>query len=398
MRSLRSCLPLVMICLAQAAWSSGRAQTVAGPSPGRIVTVLGPLDPTRLGRTLMHEHVLADFTIPDTDPERWRLAGRRRLVAATDVALYNAPLTMDILSTVMLGAYNRDNWILGDEQTAIAELAEFKRRGGSSLVDATSIGLGRNPEGLQRVARATGVNIIMSTGWYTAGWWPVGIEQQSIDELTGQLVHDITVGVDGTAVRAGFIGEVGTSGNPDDPIVNRILRASARASRSTGAAVLVDASGADAKHARILDILEAEGADLHRVVLGHSDFLAGQVDYLKSLLDRGATMQFDMLGEPPLVTRTRPIDSEVAKTVFELIKAGYADRVLLSQDIHRKTSLKAYGGTGYSFIEESFLPYLKRLGVTDGQIDTMVVQNPRRLLTLAAPRNTEPDGELPEGN
>lgn len=388
MKPLRWCLTLV------GAWGtlavSSAAQTSQAGAAGRIMTVLGPLDPERSGHTLMHEHVFIDFTLPDNEPERWRLAGRTKPVGATAVGMYNAPLTLDILSAVMLGAPNRDNYLLNDERTAIAELGELKRRGGSTLVDVTSIGLKRNPRGLQQVSRATGVNIVMGSSWYVAGWRPSGLESRSIESLTGEIVRDVTIGVDDTDVRAGIIGEVGTSNDPDEPVENRILRASARASRLTGAAVTVHSLGMFKRHIRILDILQAEGADLRRVVLGHSDFLAGDAGYIRPLLDRGATIEFDLLGRPPLVTRTRPLDSEVAKTIADLVKAGYADRIVLSQDICTKTSLKAYGGTGYSFIEESFLPYLKRQGVTDAQINTIIVENPRRLLTLAAPQAALP--------
>jgi phosphotriesterase-related protein len=140
------------------------------------------------------------------------------------------------------------------------------------------------------------------------------------------------------------------------------------------------------QHDKVLTLLEAEGADLSRVVLGHSDFLAGDLPYLTRLLDRGVTVEFDLLGRPPVVTRTRATDVEVAATIVALVKAGHADRLVLSHDICTKTSLKAYGGTGYSFIEELFLPYLKRHGVTDAQITAMVVENPKRLLTFAAPK------------
>lgn len=384
MRLLKGTLIAVGLWAMLPAWPASQAQ--AAEATGRIMTVLGPMDPAKVGHTLMHEHLFIDFTLPDMEPDRWQRAGRKRPIGATDVALYNAPLTMDILGAVALGAYNRDNWQLNDEATAIAEMQEFKRRGGSTLVDVTSIGLKRNPRGLQRVARATGVNIVMGTSWYTSGWWPEGIEQRSVESLTEQIVRDVTVGVDGTNVRAGIIGEVGTSGNPDDPVENRILRASGRASRLTGAAVTVHAPRSVKQHAKILDILSSEGADVRRVVLGHSDWLAGQMDYLKPLLDRGATIEFDLLGRPPLVTRKWPIDSAVAQTIVELIKAGYADRLLLSQDICTKISLDAYGGTGYSYIEQSFLPYLKRQGVTDAQINTIIEENPRRSLTLAAPQ------------
>lgn len=378
MHAIKALLMALLLC---AVWPA--TQVHAAGATGQIMTVLGPVDPATAGHTLMHEHLFIDFTLPDLEPARWQQAGRKRLVAASDVALYNAPLTMDILGDVALGAYNRENWQLQDEATAATEMQEFRGRGGMTLVDVTSIGAGRNPAALQRVARTSGVNIVMGTSWFGAGWWPADIGKRSVEDLAEQIIHDLTVGVDDTDVRAGIIGEVGV-GDPDEPVTHRILRASARASRLTGAAVSVSA-GETATGARILDVLASEGADLHRVILGHADFHATQPGYLKALLDRGATLQFDLLGRPPQVTRTWPIDSAVAQAIAGLVKAGYADRLLLSQDIHTKTSLAAYGGTGYGYIEQLFLPYLKRLGVTDAQILTIVEKNPQRLLTLAAP-------------
>jgi phosphotriesterase-related protein len=125
---------------------------------------------------------------------------------------------------------------------------------------------------------------------------------------------------------------------------------------------------------------------LSRVILGHSDFLANDTAYLIALLQRGATVQFDLIGKPALLTRMRAADPEVATAIIELIEAGFADQILLSHDICTKTSLKSYGGTGYAFILERFVPYLQRRGVTEEQIATMLVDNPRRLLTLVAPR------------
>lgn len=394
--STKFLLPIVLSILAlptarshaqQASSTPATPATPAIPSlVGKIVTVSGPMDPMTLGHTLMHEHIFIDFTVPDEDPARWTIAGRKRPIGATDVALYNSPLTIENISAVMLGKPNRDNWILNDEKTALAEVAEYKQRGGGAIVDVTSVGLKRNPKGLERISRTTGVPIVMGSSWYTEAWRPADLENRSIESLTDEIVRDITVGIDGTAIKAGIIGEVGTGNAPEVGVENRILRASARASRITGAAITLHSIGSLKQHSKLLDILTSEGADPKRIIFGHSDLLASELSYLKTLLDKGVTIQFDLLGRPPLVTRTRPLDSEVAKTVADLVKAGYADRILLSHDICTKTSWKAYGGTGYSFIEESFLPYLKRIGLTDTEINQIIVENPRRLLTFVAPR------------
>ncbi len=353
---------------------------------GRVLTVLGPVDPEALGHTLMHEHVFIDFTNPDDEPERWTAAGRSRPATATASRLYHAPLTLDILGSVMLGAMNRDNWLLTDEAQQTREVAEFARAGGGTLVDVTSIGLGRKPEALVRVARASGLHVVMGSSWYARAWHPKDLDERGVESLADEIVRDVTVGVDGTGIRAGIIGEVGAGGNLDSG-EGKVLRASARASRRTGAAITVHVTSR--QHARILDVLAEEGADLSRVVLGHSDLLPSGdvVGYVTPLLERGATVEFDLLGKPPLVTRRRPLDSEVAQTIVGLVKAGYGDRILLSHDVCTKTSLKAYGGTGYSFVEERFLPYLKRQGLSDAQIEQLVVENPKRLLTFVAPRD-----------
>jgi phosphotriesterase-related protein len=287
---------------------------------------------------------------------------------------------------VIYGAPNRDNWRLDSEKTAIKEVSDFKSHGGGTIVDVSSIGLKRNPAALRRISRATGVNVVMGASWYTQAWYAKDLGQRSSDDLTNEIVRDVTVGVDGTVIRSGIIGEVGTSGAPESPVESNIIRASGRAGRLTGAAVTLHSLGFFKKHAVILDMLAAEGADLSRVVMGHSDFLAGETAYIIPLLRRGATIQFDLIGKAAILTRKRAADPEVAKTIVELIKAGYADRILLSHDICTKTSLKSYGGTGYAFILERFVPYLKLQGVTDEQIATILVENPRRLLTFVAPR------------
>lgn len=357
------------------------AQAVPPPS-GQVMTVRGPVSPALLGHTLMHEHLLMDRTIPDEAPERWRAAGRARPAGATESALYHAPLALDNLSRIALGAMNRDNWLLTNRTQQTKEIGEFKRVGGGTIVDVTPFGMGRDPAGLRDLAERSGLLVVMGTGWYRSGWYPDGLEERSVERLTEELVHDLTVGVDSSGIRAGIIGEVWTSDHPERGVENRLLQAAGRASKATGAAITLHVM--NRQHGQILDILIAAGADPSRIILGHADLFAKDIPYLTTLIARGATIEFDLLGRAPLVTRTRPLDSEVATAVATLVKAGLGDHILLSQDIAEKISLKSYGGTGYSFIEEQFLPYLKRQGVTDDQINQIMVATPARLLTLAS--------------
>ncbi|MQA30927.1 MAG: phosphotriesterase [Luteitalea sp.] len=384
-------LALVVGCAALL-WSTvpagSQAPAASGPIPdmtGKVLTVNGPINPDQLGTTITHEHVFIDFTVPDETPERWAATGRTKPVGATAVGVYNAPLGLDILGAVSLGAVNRDNWLLLDETVAIREVMEFKERGGGTIVDTTSIGLKRDPLALRRVASATGLNIVMGASWYRKGWFDDSeIERRSVESLADEIVRDVTVGVGETGIRSGIIGEVGTVGNPLVPLEAKIISESGRASRLTGAAVTLHTSAALKEQPKILDLLAQEGADLRRVIVGHSNALATDIAFMKQLLDRGVYIQFDLLGRSPTV-RTRITDTDVAKGIVELIKAGYNDRILLSQDVCTKVQLKSFGGSGYSFVVEQFIPYLKRLGVTDAQVNTIMVENPRRALTFVAP-------------
>lgn len=379
----------LVVASALFAWrvAAGAAPVPAIPDlTGKVLTVQGPIAPEHVGHALPHEHLLLDFSLPLKEPDRWKLAGRQIPTSATDVGFYNAPLRLDMLSDVVHGKMNHDNYVLDDEQLAIREAGAFKRAGGGTIVDVTSMGLGRNPEGLRRIAQATGLNIVMGSSWYTKGFHPADMDGRSVETLTAEVVRDITVGADGTGIRAGIIGEVGTTGSPLTANEVRIIQAAGRASRLTGAAVSLHTSAARREHMRVLDLLAAEGTDLTRVIVGHSDPLADDIPYLTSLLHRGAYVQFDVLGRPPVITRTRPTDAEVGDTIKALIDAGFVRQLLLSHDICTKTSLQAYGGTGYSYVELMFTPYLKQLGVTDAQIRTMVEKNPTRLLTFVAPK------------
>jgi phosphotriesterase-related protein len=362
-------------------------QSPAGAPPnmtGKVLTVSGPVDPQAIGTTIMHEHIFIDFNLPDSESERWRAADRTPPAGATAVGIYNQPLTMDKLDLVVMGYPNKDNWYLSDEQTAVDEVMEFKRRGGNTIVDVTSIGLKRDPQALRRVASTTGLNIVMGASWYRKSWHPSDMDDRSVESLTDEIVRDVTVGVGDTGIRSGIIGEVGTQGGPLTPNEIKVIKASGRASRSTGAAVTLHTSAQLHEQSKILDLLAAEGADLRRVVIGHSNPIATDMALLTQLLGRGAYIQFDLLGRTPTV-RSRVTDTDVARAIIDLITAGYAERILLSQDVCTKIQLKAYGGTGFSFILEQFVPYLKRLGVTDQQIETIMVANPRRVLTFIAP-------------
>ena len=365
-------------------------QTARVPNlAGLVLTVNGPLEPEKLGQTTMHEHIFIDFVPPGQDPARWGLSGRRLPETASEVDFWNRPVTLDILGALQWKwAMNRDNLLLTDEATAIAEVGEFKKWGGNTIVDVTSIGLKRDPQALRRVANTTGLNIVMGGSWYTDTWHPADMDSRTVEKLADEIVRDVTVDVGDTGTRTGIIGEVGANYYPDRPLTAnqiKIIRASARASRRTGAAISLHAGLTPGTPPEALDILEHEGADLGRVIVGHAHEYADNLEFIKRHLQRGVYIQFDLLGVFGIVWSPSN-DRDVADTIIELTRSGYGDRILLAHDVCTKIQLKRYGGNGFSYMLEQFVPYLRDRGVSETQIRTMLVENPRRVLTFVEPR------------
>ena len=372
-----SLVVLVVLQVRSRAGTNQAATTAGSPNlAGKVLTVVGPVDPEVLGQTIMHEHIFIDFQNP---------VARANISRATDMGLHLVPVGLNVLSELRFRrSPNRDNLYLTDFGEAIDEVMEFKRHGGQTIVDVTSIGLGRDPHALQQVSQTTGLSIVMGAGWYQKQFHPADMDSRTIEELTDVIVRDIVVGAQGTSVRSGIIGEVGINGNPLTANEMKSIRASARASRITGAAISFHVGGRGEEKFVVLEAVAAEGADLRRVIMGHSNSIADDLPFMKRLLERGVFIQFDTLGRPN--GRLGGVDDgKVARGIVELIEAGYADRVLLSQDVCNKIHLKKYGGTGFSYVLENFLPALRDLGVEEEDIHKMMVENPLRALTFAAP-------------
>jgi predicted metal-dependent phosphotriesterase family hydrolase len=308
-----------------------------------VQTVLGPIKPAELGWVLPHEH--------------------------TGIALWHIPTRWDY-------------WELRrDEPVIVEELGAFRAAGGGSLVDLTLDGVGREPEWLVAIARATGLYVVMGAGWYRGAHYPteVLIDRRSVDALAEVIVRDATVGVGETGIRAGIIGEIGTDKPGLSAQEERVHRAAARAARRTGLAITTHAVqsmvGLDQ-----LDVFEAEGADLSRVVIGHADSFPSLAYHL-AIVERGATVEFDFLGMS-FTPLERHGEGRIVDNLRELLSRGHVERILLSQDVCHDSQLKRYGGNGYTYLADTFLPRLRAAGVSDDEIHTITVDNPRRLLTI----------------
>jgi len=312
---------------------------------GEVQTVRGRVEAAEIGFTLPHEH--------------------------TRCVLWHIP--------------NRwDYWQLTGEEDLIAgELGLFRDAGGSCVVDVTLQSIGRDAARLRRLSEATGLHLVMGCGWYRQAYYPAEarIGRRTVDDLAAELVREFHEGADGTDVRPGIIGEIGT----DKPWMSgeeeRVHRAAARAARATGMAVTTHAvmSGVGLAQLRVFD---EEGLDPGRVVVGHADSNPS-LDHYLGIIARGANLEFDFLGMSftPVERHGEP---RLIRLLLELLGRGHAERILLSQDVCHDSQLKAYEGNGYVYLSETFLPRLRASGVDEATIRTMTVENPRRILTLAA--------------
>lgn len=376
--------------------------THSSPLVGKVQTVRGPVDPGALGTALMHEHLFLDLRkthLPHVLSVE--VPGRSEPILtsddfpATELALWEAKVGVGNIRAAKDAEPIADNYILADEGVAVVEVMEFRNSGGGTIVDVTSIGLKRDPEALLRVSEATGLHIVMGTGYYQRVYHPVDMDQRSVEDLTEVIVTDVTEGVGGTGIRSGVIGEIGVNGGPIRPNEEKSIRAAGLASLVTGAPISLHRGGVGAERHQTLDILEELGVKLERVILGHSDEIADDMGLMLELLERGPYVQLDLIGRDEVVRSIdvlgpeeglgQSVTARDAEAVPRLIEAGYEDKVLLSHDVCWKTHLKRYGGFGYSFIPERFIPHLLNMGVEESSIETITVANPARILAFVPP-------------
>ena len=345
---------------------------------GKVLTVRGPIDPSKLGQTLIHEHIFFDAKLPL--PERPE--------PATDVELSGQPLSMSNLQAVRSGRWNADNDFLGNFEEALNEVCEFKAIGGGTIVDVSNIRLGRDPASLLKISNASGLHVVMGASWYQKRYHPLNMSELKLEELTNVIVRDVSVGVDNTGIHSGVIGEVGVNGNPLTINELKVTRASAWASRLTGAPISFHIGGIGEEKFRVLDLVASEGVAMSSVIMGHCRPMAVDLAFARRILALGVYIEFDWIGAPgspggyfgPLH------DRKIAQGMALLVKEGYTDQILLSHDVCTKIQYKKYGGLGYTYIHKYFLPVLHEMGVNEVDIQKIMVDNPARVLTFVQPQ------------
>lgn len=310
-----------------------------------VPTLCGDVDVDELGPTLMHEH----------------------LFVLTADKIIDDPVAFDVDSRVV---------------DAVTKLEELVARGVRTIADPSVIGLGRDIRLWRRVAEQVELNVIAATGFYTYGDLPFGFRFRNDDELRDFCIHDLTEGIGGTDIRAAFLKcAVDYGGFVGD--VERVLRAVARAHVATGAPITVHTNVHKHVGRDVQRVLREEGVDLTRVVIGHSGD-SDDLDYLMELADAGSILGMDRFGIEMLLPFERRVD-----TVVALCERGYVDRLVLSHDAACHTDwfphevIDAAGRWNFRHIHDEVLPALRERGVSEEQIDTMLVANPRRYFSGA---------------
>ncbi|MGQ9525410.1 MAG: phosphotriesterase family protein [Armatimonadota bacterium] len=306
-------------------------------SAPKLRTVTGDVKPPS-GIILPHEHALCDFAGPEK-------AGR---------ANYSVDKVIERLE---------------------APLKALRQAGVVAMMDCTPIGIGRDPEVLRELSKRTGLLILTNTGLYREPLRPSWGREKSEAELEAWMVDEITKGIDGTGIRAGFIKLACSDGGPD-AVEQKILRASARAAKRTGVCIASHTNSPSAALSQI-DVLASEKFDLSRFIVVHTDSLPNFEDHLR-IAERGAVVEYDAIN-PSNADRYIP-------WIRTLIDRGYGDRILLSQDVVGFSAGQPYDGPvpDYTFLVNGFIPKLKEAGISDKWMRALTVENPTRVFGLTA--------------
>lgn len=336
---------------------------------GRAQTVRGLIDPARLGATLLHEHVLCDIR-----PPSWRTAEQ------------GGEITLANRFAIDYGEIDHpSNLVLGPAQVAIDELRKMRADGGNSVVDLSCGGLHPDPLGLAHISSQSDVAIIMGCGHYVEEYQDPANHNRSVDNFTHEMLEQLFVGAWGTQVRAGIIGEIGCQA-PWTALERRVMAAAVQAQAESGAALAVHPGRHPDQPQEIIDFLSAQKADLSRVIVSHIDRTIFDDARLFRLADSGAVLELDLFGMETTHYKwsdiDMPNDGERLRTLRKLIDRGHLQQIAISHDICYRSRLTCWGGHGYGHIFRNVVPLMLRRDFDQSEIDTILRDTPRRLLTF----------------
>lgn len=338
-----------------------------------IQTVTGPVKKEDMGLTLPHEHLFNDLSTVVDEP-----------FYDFSHVLVDKKVTADIQWGLKHDPYCCcDNMDTKPIEDVIYEVNNFKELGGRTLVDATgSKAIGRDVRQLREVSIKTGINVVASSGLYIEKF--EGDRLVNDIEAMAKIIDDeLNIGIDGTDIRAGMIGEIGVSPYFTDGEKNSLRAASLAQIANDHVSMNIHMPGWQRRGDEVLDILIKEmGVNPAKISLAHSDPSGKDFDYQRRMLDRGVWLEFDMIGLDISFPKEgiAPTVTETVDAVFKLIEMGYEKQIVLSHDVFLKQMWAKNGGNGWGFVPNVFLSLLSKRGVDKRIIDRLCIDNPANLL------------------
>lgn len=300
-----------------------------------INTVRGAITKEELGKTLSHEHLVLD-----------------------------------------LRKVRKDNFsFIDDVDEVVDELSIIKKYNINSIVELTTNDMGRNVKKLYEISKETGLNIICSTGFYLDSYHSDEFRKKTIDEIADIMIGDIEVGIDGTDIKAGAIGEIASKKNSISESELKVFKAACIASNKTGTPIFTHCQLGKFGDEQIKIFKEGK-VDLDKIVLGHID-LNSDINFIISLLKENVNIAFDTIG------KSEYMSDEIRKdNLIRLIDEGFENNILISQDVSRRSYFKINGGNGYEPAPK-FIQELMDLNKIDPLVaQKLLEKNPSRILNI----------------
>lgn len=333
-----------------------------------ITTVLGEINENELGVTSSHEHIFIDM---------------RKCVDITgnEPSCFYDKIDVNNRAEVFSDPYAiLDNALLEGIDDAVKEVEAFKKYGGKTIVDCTLDEIGRDVNALAEVSKRTGVNIIVGCGHYYHKAHYDYVKSASVEQLSDEMLNDIQNGINGTNIKAGIIGEIGTSAiiSEDE---KKVLTAAGIAGSKTGKAVHVHTDLYTENGFEVIKTLTKEGMSPDKICIDHVDVLL-RPDYIRGLLNEGVYVEFDNFGKEFYVSKEARFayDLERIELLKTLIDEGYEKQILLCNDICLKTMWRKYGGLGYDHILRTVKKMALENGIKEETYNFMLTENVKNFL------------------
>ena len=341
-----------------------------------IQTVTGELRAEDARRICVHEHLILDMTHEAIEPKTG--AAKR---------LFWDEIRMEHLGLLRHNPYvMRTNLVLDSVEDAVQEVGPLMAAGCDLLLDLTSVGLGRDVKKLREISEKSGLNVACGCGLFVHDSRVEPYADWTVEQITQWMLREIREGIGDTGIRPGVIGEIGTS-EVLYPIERRALLAAADAAVETGLPVYIHTYPWSRAGLEAADLLLSHGVKPRKICICHLDVTFDEGTIFRAL-DRGIWVEFDNLSKEFYFPSDDgafaggPFETDVARVrmLKKLIGLGFADRLLLADDLCLKASLHKYGGDGYDYVFGHFAMMLRMEGVPEDDVRRLLDENPRRFM------------------